>query len=45
MSYNKIGDDSAAALDECLKYSKSLTTLNLSYNEIGDDSAAALGVT
>ncbi|XP_066025377.1 NLR family CARD domain-containing protein 3-like isoform X3 [Pocillopora verrucosa] len=32
-----------AALAECLKYNKSLTTLDLSYNEIDDDGAAALG--
>ena len=33
----------AAALGECLKYNKSLTTLHLSENEIGGDGAAALG--
>ena len=38
-----IGDDVAAALGECLKYNKSLTTLDLSDNRIGDDGAAALG--
>nr|XP_058957825.1 NLR family CARD domain-containing protein 3-like [Pocillopora verrucosa] len=32
-----------AALAECLKCNKLLTTLDLSYNEIGDDGAAALG--
>ena len=41
LSYNVIGDDGAAALGECLKYNKSLTTLNSSDNEIGDDGAAA----
>ena len=45
LSDNEIGDDGAAALGECLKYNKSLTTFDLSDNEIGDDSAAALGVT
>ena len=37
------GDDVAAALGECLKYNKSLTTLDLSDNRIVDDGAAALG--
>ena len=35
--------DGIAALAECLKYNKSLTTLDLSDNRIGDDGATALG--
>ena len=35
--------DGITALAECLKYNKSLTTLDLSYNVIGVDGAAALG--
>ena len=44
LSYNEIGDYGAGALGECLKYNKSLTTLNLGSIKIGDDGAAALVV-
>ncbi|XP_022804753.1 NLR family CARD domain-containing protein 3-like [Stylophora pistillata] len=42
LSLNKICDDGAAALADCLKEKKSLTDLSLSSNEIGDAGAAAL---
>ena len=39
---NKIGDDGAAALAECLKHNTSLTMLYLHGKGIGDDGVAAL---
>ena len=43
LKYVDIGYDGAAALGECLKYSKSLTTLILDSDSSCDDDGAALG--